>query len=116
MDEELLLAKVSRALKRKRHAPMQFAAITNELQRFIKKCAKPARRNTSVPQAFADAVGEMLAQNCRIESLRNGILKVTVKPGPYMFALQMQSSEIIEKLQVQCPSSDIREIKLLCSK
>ncbi len=116
MDEDLLLAKVSRTLKRKRPSPMRFAAITNELQRFIKKCAKPARRNISVPQAFADVVGEMLAQNCRIDSLRSGILKVMVKPGPYMFALQMQSSEIIEKLQSQCPASDIREIKLLCSK
>ena len=115
MDEDALLAKVNRTIKRKRPAAVRFATLTGEFQRFIKKCAKPARRNMTVPQAFADAVGETMARNCKIESLNRGTLKVNVAPGPYMFALQMQLSEIIEKIQAQCPSSNIREIKLLCS-
>jgi predicted nucleic acid-binding Zn ribbon protein len=116
MDDDLLLAKTSRALRLKRPASGKITAITNELQQFIRKSAKPARRNTSVPQAFDMAIGEALARNCRIESIQGGVLKLRVSPGPYMYALQMQSSRIIEKLQTQCPSSDIREIKLLCSK
>ncbi|MDD5133866.1 MAG: DUF721 domain-containing protein [Phycisphaerae bacterium] len=116
MDDELLLAKANKALKLKRPVPRKITEITNELQRFIKKSAKPARRNISIPQAFNQAVGETLAQNCRIESIKGGILKLRVSPGPYMYTLQMQLSEIIEKLQTQSPSSDIREIKLLCSK
>jgi predicted nucleic acid-binding Zn ribbon protein len=116
MDQELLLAKVNRALKLKRPASGKITAIANELQQFIRKSAKPARRNMSIPQAFSLAIGETLAQNCRIESIQGGILRLRVSPGPYMYALQMQSSRIIEKLQTQCPSSGIREIKLLCLK
>jgi len=115
MDEDVLLAKVNRTIKRKCPAAVRFATLTGEFQRFIKKCAKPAKRNTTVPQAFADAVGETMAQNCKIESLVRGTLKIKVAPGPYMFAIQMQLEEIIEKIQTQCPSSNIREIKLLCS-
>ncbi|MFA6187104.1 MAG: DciA family protein [Phycisphaerae bacterium] len=116
MDEDVLLAKVNRTIKRSRPETVRFATLAGEFQRFIKKHAKPAKRNTTVPQAFADAVGEMMAQNCKIESLVRGTLKIKVAPGPYMFALQIQLADIIEKIQTQCPSSNIREIKLLCSK
>ena len=113
MDEDALLAKVNRTIKRQRPAAVRFATLAGE---FIKKCAKPAKRNTTVPQAFADAVGETMAQNCKIESIVRGTLKIKVASGPYMFAMQMQLGDIIEKIQAQCPSSNIREIKLLCSK
>jgi predicted nucleic acid-binding Zn ribbon protein len=113
MDQETLFAGVNRTLKRKRPAPIKFATMAGEFERFIKKTAKPAKRNTTVPQAFAQAIGETLARNCKIESISKGVLKVKVKSGPYMFAIQTQTDEIIEKLQVQCPAAKIREIKIL---
>jgi predicted nucleic acid-binding Zn ribbon protein len=70
----------------------------------------------SVPDAFEQIAGDNLAQNCRIESLTAGVMKVRVTSGPYMFELRTRATQIIEGLRQQCPSSNIREIKLVCSK
>lgn len=116
MDAEQLLARANRMLKIKRQkTPEKSSLIEMELQRFFSQSAKPAKRNEAVPQAFEQAAGENLAQNCRIESMTAGILKVRVSPGPYMFELQTRSKEIIEKIKQQCPSARIRGIKIICS-
>jgi predicted nucleic acid-binding Zn ribbon protein len=69
----------------------------------------------SVPDAFDQIAGDSLAQNCRIESIMAGVLKVRANPGPYMFELRTRAGQIVEQLKQQCPSSNIREIKLVCS-
>jgi hypothetical protein len=123
MNTEVLLNKANRAVKFRRQTakgsgPPRLAVIGKagniapELKLFLKKVARPARRNVSVPDAFEQIAGDSLAQNCRIESITAGILKVKAKPGPYMFELRTRAEQIVEQLKQQCPSSNIREIRL----
>ena len=116
MNTELLLEKTNRAVKFRRTKTQSSSNITPELRLFLKGVARPARRNVSVPDAFEQIAGDDLARNCWIESLTAGVMKVKVKPGPYMFELRSKAGQIIEELKRQCPSSNIREIKLVCSK
>jgi hypothetical protein len=115
MNTEVLLTKANRAIKFRRKGAENRSNITPELELFLRSVARPARRNVSIPDAFEQIAGDSLAQNCRIESLKAGVIKVRVKSGPYMFELRTRAGQIIEQLKQQCPSSNIREIKLVCS-
>jgi len=115
MNTEVLLTKANRAIKFRRKGAENRSNITPELELFLRSVARPARRNVSVPDAFEQIAGDSLAQNCRIESLTAGVMKVKVKSGPYMFELRTRAGQIIEQLKQQCPSSNIREIRLVCS-
>lgn len=115
MNTEVLLAKANRAIKFRRKPARGNSNIAGELNLFLKKVARPAMRNVSIPEAFEQLAGDVLAQNCRIESLTAGIMKVKVSSGPYMFELRSRAGQIIEGLRQQCPSSNIREIKTVCS-
>ena len=119
MNTEVLLNKANRIIKFRRTGAESnsYAAnsgIAPELRLFLKSVARPARRNVSVPDAFEQIAGDGLARNCRIESLTAGVMKVKVKSGPYMFELRSRAGQIMEALKQQCPSSNIREIKLVC--
>ena len=115
MNTEVLLTKANRAIKFRRKGAENRSNITPELELFLRSVARPARRNVSIPDAFEQIAGDGLAQNCRIESLTAGVMKVRVKSGPYMFDLRTRAGQIIVQLKQQCPSSNIREIKLVCS-
>ena len=115
MNTEVLINKANRAIKFRRRPVKTSSNIAPELKRFLKKVARPAVRNISVPEAFEQIAGQYLAQNCRIESIMAGVLKVKTKPGPYMFELRTRAGQIVEQLKQQCPSSNIREIRLVCS-
>ena len=115
MNTEVLLNKANRTIKFRRTRTESNSSIASELKRFLKGVARPARRNVSIPDAFGQIAGDGLAQNCRIESLTAGVMKVKVKSGPYMFELRSRAGQIMEELKQQCPSSNIREIKLVCS-
>jgi hypothetical protein len=115
MDTEVILARANRAIKFRRKKAKGSGGIAGELKLFFGRVARPAMRNVSVPEAFEQIAGDYLAQNCRIESLAAGVMKVKVKSGPYMFELRCRAGQIVEELKQQCPSSNIREIKLVCS-
>jgi hypothetical protein len=115
MNTEVLLAKANRTIKARRKKPVASNNIDGQMNLFLRSVARPARRNVSVPDAFGLIAGDSLAQNCRIESLTAGVMKVKVKAGPYMFELRTRTEQIIEELKQQCPSSNIREIRLICS-
>ncbi len=115
MNTEVLLTKANRAIKFRRRRAKSNSNIAGELKLFLRSVASPARRNISVPEAFEQIAGDDLARNCRIESLRAGVMKVKVKSGPYMFELRTNAGQIVEELRQQCPLSNIREIKLVCS-
>jgi hypothetical protein len=115
MNTEVILARANRAIKFRRKKAKGSGGIAGELKLFFGRVARPARRNVSIPEAFEQIAGDYLAQNCRIESLTAGVMKVKVKSGPYMFELRCRAGQIVEELKQQCPLSNIREIKLVCS-
>jgi hypothetical protein len=115
VNTEVLLNKANRTVRFRRKPVKSSSNINGELKLFLKKVARPAVRNVSIPDAFEQIVGQYVAQNCRIESIVAGILKVKTKPGPFMFELRTQAGQIVEQLKQQCPSANIREIRLVCS-
>jgi predicted nucleic acid-binding Zn ribbon protein len=114
MNTERLFQRANKAVKFRRVKTKKTYSITLELRQFVKRIAGPAKRGALVGEAFKQAAGDNLAENCRIESFKAGVLKVKVRPGPYMFELRRRATEIVEKLKEQCPSSHIREIKIVC--
>ncbi len=114
MNTEQLLQRANRAVKFRRVKTKKTYSIAPELRRFIKRIAGPAKRGALVSEAFKLAAGGDIIENCRIESFKAGVLKVKVRPGPYMFELRRRATEIVEKMKEQCPSSHIREIKIVC--
>ncbi len=115
MNTEVLLHKANRTVKFRRRPVKSGSNIDGELKKFLKKVARPAVKNVSVPDVFEQIVGGHIAANCRIHSITAGVMKVHTKPGPFMFELSSQAGQIIEQLKQQCPSANIRQIRLVCA-
>ncbi|MBU1261230.1 MAG: DUF721 domain-containing protein [Planctomycetes bacterium] len=114
MDGEFILEQANRKIVANRsptEAPFG-QNIYNCLDRFVKN----TKRNSQVLDFFEQAVGSEIAAHCRPDSINSGVLKVKVRPGPYMFHLRNKTDEILKHLQTACPSANIREIRLSCSK
>ncbi|OHB59033.1 MAG: hypothetical protein A2173_07425 [Planctomycetes bacterium RBG_13_44_8b] len=114
MNTEQMLQRANRAVKFKRAKTKKTFGITPELKQFVRQVARPANRGALIAEAFKSAAGSGLAENCRIESFRSGVLEIKVRPGPYMFELRKQSAEIVGEIRMRYPSSYIREIKIVC--
>lgn len=115
MNTEQLLRNANKAVRLRRAGIRRCNSLAPEMSIYLRRSAGKARRNTYVPCIFEQVAGSMLAENCRIESLKAGVLKVRVKPGPYMFELRAKTDDIIEALRAHHPLPNIREIKLICS-
>ncbi|MBN1788534.1 MAG: DUF721 domain-containing protein [Sedimentisphaerales bacterium] len=114
MGDEQLLQKANRAVNFRRAKVRKTENLAAELRVFIRKTAGPARRGATVSDAFKLAAGARLEKNCRVESFKAGVLKVSVKPGSYMFELRSRTKEITEEIAMRCPSSHIKAIKINC--
>ena len=114
MDGEFILEQANRKIVANRPpAELSFGQdIYNCLGRFVKN----TKRNTQVLDLFEQAVGSEMAAHCQPDSINSGVLKVKVRPGSYMFHLRNKTDEILKQLQAACPSANIREIRLSCSK
>jgi hypothetical protein len=114
MSTEQLLQRANRAVKIRRVKTKRAYSIAPELKQFVKKIARPAKRSALIADAFKLAAGNSLAENCRIESFKTGVLKIKVRPGSYMFELQKRATDIVAEMKMQYPLSYIREIKTVC--
>jgi hypothetical protein len=116
---ESVLYKASRTMQFRRlslvarRSKHELQITSHELDLFIKHIARPAARSASIPETFKQVIGRDMAQYCQIDSIMAGVLRVKTKPGPFMFELQTQAGWIVEQLRQQCPSANIRQIKLV---
>ena len=110
MGSEFMLEQVNRdILKRRPRVRRQ------DVDECLEKFVKQTKKNVRVFRAFEQAAGDEIMSHCNIESINGGVLKLNVRPGPYMFSIRSRADEIIGRMRVLCPSAHIREIKIVCS-
>jgi len=63
--------------------------------------------------AWSEIVPDELCEHCEIVDARGGELKVCVDSSPYMYELQLCSSELLKELQHQCPQARLKRIKFV---
>ena len=63
--------------------------------------------------AWSEVVPKELYEHCKIVDATNGELKVCVDSPPYMYELQLCSSELLKELQRQCPQARLKRIKFV---
>jgi len=93
--------------------PAEQKPIGQDICNWLSRVTKNSKKNTNVINILGRVVGEEIMQHCSCESIRSGVLKIRVKPGPYMFHLRNMTGEILKILQEEYPSSKIKEIKLI---
>ena len=86
------------------------------------ECARELMENRISPQQakfglVADVWSQLLPTelglHCKIADISHGQLKVLVDSPPYMYELQLCSSELVGELQQQCPRAHIKKIKFV---
>lgn len=112
--ENFILEQVNKRIMAGR--PIKESPIGNDICNLLFRFTKNTGRNMQVVNLLEQIAGEEIMANCRPESINGGVLKIKVKPGPYMFQMKNMSSEILKQLQAAFPSANIREIKLVCTK
>jgi hypothetical protein len=110
MDDEFILGQVNKKILAKR--PAVEKPIGQDIYNWLGKFTRNTKRNTRVLSLLEQIAGHEMMANCKPDSLRGGVLKIKVKPGPYMFQVRNMSGEILRQLQVAYPSANITEIKL----
>ncbi|HBG28465.1 MAG: hypothetical protein A2Y10_10805 [Planctomycetes bacterium GWF2_41_51] len=93
--------------------PAEQKPIGQDMCSWLSRVTKNTRKNSTVLSVLGQIIGEEIMQHCSPESIKAGVLKIKVKPGPYMFHLRNMTGEILRTLQTEYPSSHIREIKLI---
>ncbi len=63
--------------------------------------------------AWRELVPGELYEHCEIVDARGGELKICVDSSPYMYELQLCSSELLKELQHQCPQARLNRIKFV---
>jgi hypothetical protein len=114
MDGEFRLEQANKKIVTRR--PPADLPMGQDVYDCLGKFAKNVKKNTQILSLFEQIAGSDIAAHCRPESIGAGVLKVQVKPGPYMFHLRNRTDEILKQMQSACPSANIREIRLLCLK
>lgn len=87
--------------------------IGQDVYHWLNRFTKKTKKNTRVLSLLEQIAGEEIMAHCTPDSINGGVLKIKVKPGPYMFQIRNMSGEILQQLQMAYPSANIREIKLV---
>ena len=66
-----------------------------------------------VAEVWEQLLPEGLGEHCEIVGITGGQLKVKVDSPSYRYELQLCSTELLEELQRQCPTSRLRQIKFV---
>ena len=67
----------------------------------------------AVADAWLEVVPHELAEHCEIVDVTGGQLKVQVGSSPYMYELQLCSSELLGELRQRCPRARLKRIKFV---
>lgn len=111
--EEFILEQANKKILASR--PAGNRPIGHDIYNWLGKVTKNTRNNSNVVAMFGQIAGDEMMANCQPQSLRNGVLKIKVRPGPYMFQMRSMSSQFLKQLQSAYPSANIKEIKLVAN-
>jgi predicted nucleic acid-binding Zn ribbon protein len=114
MDGEFVLEQANRKIAGRR--PAEQMPLGQDVYNCLSRLVKNTKKNMDVLSVFNQIAGDEMAEHCRPDSIGAGVLRIKVKPGPYMFHMRNRTDEILKQLQEACPSANIREIRLVCLK
>lgn len=100
----------NRRAKQGPDATVRLGDVLNEL--LVNRISPAQATLRSVDEAWSRLLPAELSQHCRIADISSGQLKVLVDSPPYMYELQLCSSDILRELQRQCPRARLRKIRL----
>jgi hypothetical protein len=113
MDDEFTLGQVNKKILANR--PAVDKPIGQDIYNWLGKFTRNTKKNTKVLSLLEQIAGHEVMANCKPDSFRGGVLKLKVKPGPYMFQIRNMSGDILKQLQAAYPSANITEIKLIAN-
>jgi len=96
--------------------PAEQEPIGKDIYNWLSRFTKNTKKNSRILNLLEQIVGNEIMTYCKPDSIRAGVLTISVRPGPYMFQMRNMSGEILKQLQSAYPSVNIREIKLVCTK
>ncbi|HAL44657.1 MAG: hypothetical protein A2Y12_07885 [Planctomycetes bacterium GWF2_42_9] len=111
MDDDFILGQANKQILSKRPAVVQ--PIGKDIYNWLGKYTRNTKKNTTILSLLQQIAGEEIMANCKPDSIRGGVLKIKVKPGPYMFQMRNMSGDILRRMQNALPSANISEIKLI---
>jgi len=114
MDGDFILEQANKKVIANR--PEAAQPIGRDVYNWLDRFTKNVKKNTRTISLLEQIAGEEIMANCQADSISAGVLKIKVKPGPYMFHIKNKSSEILKQLQTAYPAANIREIRLFCAK
>lgn len=106
-DEKLRL---SVAWQKKTTSPAE--PVGNIVSGYLASRDSGFRKSISVVDIWKRALPPHFYEHCRIGSLKNGVLTLDVRPGPFMHELKLMSDELLVYLQDQCGRSAVKKIIL----
>ena len=78
-----------------------------------KKRLRKHKKQSSVVELLSHLLPRELEEHCRVTSFLQGVLKVEVEAGPYMFEMRSLRSQLLEQLQLNCPGAKVDSIRLV---
>jgi hypothetical protein len=97
-DQDRLLKLATYWKTRKQY---RFTSVGDVLGGYLRRNVEPQKRRSPVIEAWKKVVPPGLDEFCRIESFKNGILKVAVSDATYRFQMEMLKNELIESIETQ---------------
>ena len=64
-------------------------------------------------EAWEKILPPLLAENCRIDSLSAGTLRVVASSPSYMYEMRLCSQTLLEQIQKSCPKARVQKIKIV---
>ena len=110
MDEEKLLQS---AVKWQRRARKTSEMLGGKTAEFLKKNKSRFDKNAEIIEAWGRLLPEGLLEECQVEEISGGVLKIAASPGVYIHELKLIKDELLKHLQRECPKSGIKKITLV---
>jgi hypothetical protein len=81
-----------------------------DIEQFFCVRGRGLEKNCSVVDLWGELMPKEFYNYCRLADISSGVLYVEATPGPYMHELRLLSSELLERVQTQCPRAGIKKI------
>ena len=113
MNERTLLRCVQAHAAKKPRSPGTLGLVA---ETYLKRKSRQLGRNAAIVDAWPDILPKELYDHCSISSISNGVLRLEVDAGSYMYELQAIKSELLSYLQCRCGETNIKKIQLYLKK
>lgn len=91
-----------------------FSALGDVVQVVMRDQVDPRHEKLSqLNDTWGKLLPPLLAENCKIDSLTAGTLKVVANSSSYMYEMRLCSHLLLEQIQKRCPKARVNKIKIV---